>query len=181
MRVRIPPWAHPAPRTPHPIAPRKKETHKHRNPSGLIPTLIHPINKSMRIWDIHPKHLCRRHLLGEHRELHAIWNILTKHNRKGGYARHPETLRWVGKLSALYSRHEALVAEMTRRGYKHHSPLDKKLARGKKIQRTLLHTIAEQKEILRQKPCECFKDHKKETNPGRKRKQLARKNAHRSK
>lgn len=30
----------------------------------------------MRIWDIHPSLLCRKHLLGEHRELHAIWSIL---------------------------------------------------------------------------------------------------------
>lgn len=27
----------------------------------------------MRIWDLSPKRLCRNHLLGEHRELHAIW------------------------------------------------------------------------------------------------------------
>ncbi len=32
----------------------------------------------MRIWDIPPKLLCRNHLLGEHRELHAIWSILTQ-------------------------------------------------------------------------------------------------------
>lgn len=31
----------------------------------------------MRIWDIPPDKLCRNHLLGEHNELHAIWNILT--------------------------------------------------------------------------------------------------------
>jgi hypothetical protein len=43
----------------------------------------------MRIWDISPKRLCRNHLLGEHRELHAVWSVLTK--GKKGYARHPET------------------------------------------------------------------------------------------
>ena len=62
----------------------------------------------MRIWDIAPKKLCRNHLLGEHRELHAIWSVIV--NGKKGYARHPETLRWMGKLKALYGRHEALVA-----------------------------------------------------------------------
>ncbi len=36
----------------------------------------------MRVWDIHPKHLCRKHLLAEHRELHGLWNILTKHGGK---------------------------------------------------------------------------------------------------
>ena len=32
----------------------------------------------MRVWDVSPKELCRAHLLGEHRELHAIWTILTQ-------------------------------------------------------------------------------------------------------
>lgn len=82
----------------------------------------------MRIWDIEPKYLCRTHLLGEHRELHAIWTILTK--GKSGYRHHPETRRWQGKLKALYARHQSLVKELARRGYNHFSPLDKKLARG---------------------------------------------------
>lgn len=122
----------------------------------------------MRIWDIHPKHLCRKHLLAEHRELHGLWNILTMHVRKGpsyaeasrgvGYSRHPETLRWVGKTKALYLRHGALVEEFARRGYHHRSPLDQRLARGKDRQDSLINTIAEQKDILCAKPCECFID-----------------------
>ena len=110
----------------------------------------------MRVWDVHPKHLCRKHLLGEHRELHGLWNILTVHKGKGGYSRHPETLRWVGKQKALYERHEALVREMLRRGYSHHSPLDKRYAKGLGGQRTFINTIREQKALLRAKPCECF-------------------------
>lgn len=111
----------------------------------------------MRVWDIHPKHLCRQHLLGEHRELHGLWNILTKHGGKGGYSQHPETLRWVGKTKALYARHEALVKEMERRGYKHLSPLDKRHARGAIKQIEFIDQPARQKEILRDKPCECFR------------------------
>jgi hypothetical protein len=110
----------------------------------------------MRIWDIHPQHLCRKHLLAEHRELHGLWNILTKHGGTGGYSRHPETLRWVGKAKALYLRHEALVKEFGRRGYQHHSPLDKTLATGSGSQRALLNTATEQKLILTKKPCECL-------------------------
>ncbi len=110
----------------------------------------------MRVWDVHPKHLCRKHLLAEHRELHGLWNILTKHKGKGGYSRHPETLRWVGKQKALYERHKRLVLEFTRRGYQHHSPLDKKYATGKGGQKTFINTVAEQKKILKQKSCECL-------------------------
>lgn len=108
----------------------------------------------MRIWDLHPKYLCRKHLLAEHRELHAIWNILTK--GKSGYSHHPEVLRWKGKLKALYLRHEKLVKEFKRRGYSHNSPLDKKLAKGLSYQKDFINTVKEQKEILKQKDCECF-------------------------
>lgn len=110
----------------------------------------------MRVWDIPPKHLCRKHLLGEHRELHGLWNILTKHKGVGGYSRHPETLRWVGKTKALFLRHEELVKEMKKRGYKHLSPLDKKLAKGKSKQDVYIDSLAKQKIILKNKPCDCF-------------------------
>ncbi len=110
----------------------------------------------MRVWDINPKLLCRKHLLGEHRELHGLWNILTKHKARGGYSRHPETLRWVGKARALYNRHEALIQEFARRGYNHNTPLDKRLARGQAKQKVFINTLAEQKKLLKNKPCDCF-------------------------
>lgn len=107
----------------------------------------------MRIWDIPPVKLCRNHLLGEHRELHAIWSIIV-HGKKG-YANHPETLRWKGKLSALYLRHERLVEEMADRNYSHHSPLDKKYAKGKAEQHAFVDTLASQRFILKRKKCGC--------------------------
>jgi len=110
----------------------------------------------MRVWDVNPKHLCRKHLLAEHRELHGLWNILTKHGGKGGYSRHPETLRWAGKQKALYSRHEELVQEFVCRGFKHYSPLNKKFATGLGNQEFFLNTKKEQKEILKKKPCDCL-------------------------
>jgi len=119
----------------------------------------------MRIWDIKPNRLCRQHLLGEHRELHGIWNIIAVREgknegkngkRKIGYSRHPETQRWRGKLMALFLRHEALVREMTRRGYRHHSALDPSLASGKAKQDVFLDTIEKQEELLKNKPCACL-------------------------
>jgi hypothetical protein len=112
----------------------------------------------MRVWDIHPKYLCWKHLLAEHRELHGLWNILTKHKGKGGYSRHPETLRWVGKQKALYLRHETLVEEFFKRKYKHHTPLDKRSAVGLEIQHVFINSIKEQKLILKKKNCDCFID-----------------------
>lgn len=109
----------------------------------------------MRIWDVEPRLLCRQHLLGEHRELHGLWNILTKHGGTGGYSQHPETRRWVGKLAALHARHEALVTEMTRRGYRHGSELDPEAATGSSVQDVYIDPPARQLEILHLKPCPC--------------------------
>lgn len=108
----------------------------------------------MRIWDLPPSRLCRNHLLGEHRELHAIWSVITK--KKNGYSLHPETIRWKGKLAALYVRHESLVNEMKIRGYSHKSPLEKRLAKGKIIQSDFVNTVKEQSKILRKKNCHCL-------------------------
>ena len=107
----------------------------------------------MRIWDLPPRILCRQHLLGEHRELHAIWVVITR--RKKGYAHHPETMRWRGKLRALYRRHDALVTEMARRSYQHHSNLNSRFACGAAKQTEFINPIREQLEILRTKQCDC--------------------------
>jgi len=44
---------------------------------------------------------------------------------------------------------------MEKRGYVHKSPLDKNLATGTNIQNELVNTIDEQKNILKQKNCDC--------------------------
>jgi len=80
----------------------------------------------------------------KHRELHAIWSILI--NNKKGYRNHPEY------------RHEELVKEIKRRGYNHASLLDKKYALGKPKQDEFINTKEEQKQILKDKPCQCFQE-----------------------
>ena len=107
----------------------------------------------MRVWDVDPALLCRAHLLGEHRELHAVWNVLTLD--RTGYARHPETVRWQGRLRALFERHEQLVSEMERRGYTHRSPLDPALATGLAVQDRFVDPPDRQLDLLRAKPCPC--------------------------
>ena len=107
----------------------------------------------MRIWDVEPALLCRAHLLGEHRELHAVWAILTQDKR--GYRGHPEVRRWEGRLAALYARHEAEVAEMLGRGYRHASPLDSSLATGVRVQDVFVDPPQRQRELLRARGCDC--------------------------
>lgn len=106
----------------------------------------------MRIWDLPPNVLCRQHLLGEHRELHAIWTIITQ-NKKSPYSHHPETKRWIGKLNALYQRHQELVKEMENRGYNHKSPLNQELATGQSKQDVMVNTVPEQIERIKTKRC----------------------------
>lgn len=106
----------------------------------------------MRIWDIEPRLLCDQHLLGEHRELHGLFNILTLN--KLGYSRHPETLRWVGRTKALWYRHAALVAEMEDRGFQHQSPLEGPLEGPERNERRLA-SDGEQLAMLAAKNCFC--------------------------
>ncbi|HVZ20223.1 MAG TPA: DUF1722 domain-containing protein [Vicinamibacterales bacterium] len=75
----------------------------------------------MRIWDVSAGYLNRQSLLGEHRELHGLHVIVTE--GRIGYARHPETLRWVRALGGLRWRHALLAAEMRLRGYHDGTPL----------------------------------------------------------
>jgi len=107
----------------------------------------------MRIWDIHADKLCTKHLPGEHCELHGLWNILTQN--KSGYSKHPETLRWKGKLAALYLRHEQLVIEMKKRNYQHKSDLNRVFATGLSFQEKFVNSYGEQLQILKDKGCKC--------------------------
>ncbi len=73
----------------------------------------------MRMWLVDPAILCKSHLLGEHRELHALVGIIRSGKSLEGYVRN-------GLIETDYiqRRHEELVAEMEKRGYNHKSPLD---------------------------------------------------------
>ena len=82
-----------------------------------------------------------------------MWVVITEN--KKGYSLHPETLRWKGKLKAMYLRHEQLVSEMTIRGYNHKSPLDKRKATGDLNQNDYVDSIKQQITILKKKGRSC--------------------------
>lgn len=109
----------------------------------------------MRIWDLPCSQLCDKHLLGEHRELHCIWTFITT-DKGGSYKKHPETLRWVGKLLALWYRHLEQVKEMEHRGWKHKSPINLKCGEtDERNQFSFVNTPEEQIQILKAKGCKC--------------------------
>lgn len=109
----------------------------------------------MRVWDISPSLLCDKHLLGEHREIHAIWNIITQN--KKGYSKHPEVLRWKDSIFYLNDRHNFIVFELYKRGFKHKSDLiisfNDYIVRSKPP--NLITPISEQIKLLNSKPCKC--------------------------
>lgn len=73
-----------------------------------------------RMWLVDPELLCRQHLLGEHRELHQ----LVGHIRSGNIAvLEGHAAKQQIDTGKIQERHDALVAEMQRRGYDHDSPL----------------------------------------------------------
>jgi Pyrimidine dimer DNA glycosylase len=79
---------------------------------------IPPKCLAMRMWMVSPKLMCRQHLLGEHVELHMLVACLKREFSIQGYVD-----QGLVNTRSIYSRHDALVAEMTLRGYKHQSPL----------------------------------------------------------
>ncbi|OHD22917.1 MAG: hypothetical protein A2Y38_19845 [Spirochaetes bacterium GWB1_59_5] len=72
----------------------------------------------MRMWMVPPETMCRQHLLGEHVELHMFVGTIKKGRGIDGFLE-----QRILEPFAIEQRHEALVAEMTRRGYNHKSPL----------------------------------------------------------
>jgi len=112
----------------------------------------------VRIWDqVPPSKLCRQHLLGEHRELHGLWNAMRRIHageKRVGYSQHPETKRWLLYVQALMWRHAELKWEMEKRGYKHQSEL--KLFRVRWLCKTdRPKPLDDQYAALRAKECDC--------------------------
>ena len=77
-------------------------------------------DEKMRMWMINPKYLCRKHLLGEHGEIHKFrHNFVKKHSISGRVSPvvqiEPESMK---------TRHDELADEIIRRGMNHKSPYE---------------------------------------------------------
>lgn len=69
---------------------------------------------------VDPKLLCRKHLLGEHVETHMFVGTMRKGYRLDGYLK-----KGLVEPMKIKERHDELVKEMKRRGYKHKSEIEK--------------------------------------------------------
>jgi hypothetical protein len=72
----------------------------------------------MRMWMVDPKKMCRKHLLGEHVEIHMMVGTLLQGRSIDGFLD-----RGLLEPQNALARHDALVAEMVARGFAHRSPL----------------------------------------------------------
>ena len=70
------------------------------------------------MWMVNPRLMCRRHLLGEHVELHMLAASLRRGISLQGYIE-----KRLVELHHIAVRHARLVRELERRGYRHRSPL----------------------------------------------------------
>lgn len=73
----------------------------------------------MRMWNVQPKVMCRKHLLGEHVEMHMFAGTLAKGISIQGYLD-----KGLVNTGEIKTRHDLLAKEMTKRGYNHKSPLE---------------------------------------------------------
>ncbi len=95
-----------------------------------------------------PRKMCRKHLLGEHVEIHMVVATLRLGKSVAGFLE-----KGLLELHNLHRRHDQLVTEMLRRGYRHRSPLGPvPRQRAGKIDRK-----ANARELARRCP-ECFRD-----------------------
>ena len=72
----------------------------------------------MRMWLTPPEAMCRKHLMGEHVEMHMFVGTIAKGKSLEGYYR--DGLLNSGQIK---ERHDQLAAEMIRRGMNHESEL----------------------------------------------------------
>lgn len=72
----------------------------------------------MRMWLSDPRYMCRRHLMGEHLELHMFLGTLERGRSVQGFIDNN-----LFEPKALSIRHRELRIEIRNRGYKHQSIL----------------------------------------------------------
>ncbi|MBN2121879.1 hypothetical protein JW721_02380 [Candidatus Micrarchaeota archaeon] len=73
----------------------------------------------MRMWNVPPKCLCRKHLIAEHCECHMYAGAIRKKRSIRGHIEKGQV-----ETHNIQRRHDELAKEMLRRGYNHNSPLN---------------------------------------------------------
>ena len=114
----------------------------------------------MRMWMVDPREMCQAHLLGEHREMHALVGMLSRKKKIQGYIDNK-----LLQPRLIKQRHDELVEEMLRRGMNHHTILifDESLLEYLPVEHknAIVDPIESKKELIRR--CVRCRDHQKNT------------------
>jgi hypothetical protein len=106
------------------------------------------------MWMIDPKYLCRKHLLGEHGEIHKHRHNFVKNHRISGRIFPVVTIEPI----SMEKRHDKLAKEMLKRGYNHQSPYyQPDLTLYKKEEIDVKVNLEESKKELQKRCSECRK------------------------
>lgn len=68
---------------------------------------------------VEPELLCRKHLMGEHVEMHMLAGSVSKQKTLTGFI-----TKGLVELDRIQHRHDEIASEVEFRGYNHKSPLD---------------------------------------------------------
>lgn len=74
----------------------------------------------MRMWMVPTEMMCRKHLLGEHVEIHMLVTHLNKKRKITNFIKKNQL-----EPSSVISRHQNIINEMQKRNYNHQSPIIK--------------------------------------------------------
>lgn len=105
----------------------------------------------MRMWMVEPKLLCRKHLLGEHSEIHKHRHVFEK-----GWSIAKRIVLPNPQIEpiSMQKRHNELVKEMKARGYNHQSPF-KQPSLSKYDIKALKKVIVNKEHSLNDLHCRC--------------------------
>ncbi|MCK9292738.1 MAG: pyrimidine dimer DNA glycosylase/endonuclease V [archaeon] len=110
----------------------------------------------MRMWMVPVSKMCRKHLLGEHVEIHMLVGTILRERSIEGYIKND-----LIEPKSIYKRHQEIVEEMLKRGYNHNSPLLEINFSSKVIKPYLEHKVDSKKSyldlIIRCKDCRDLK------------------------
>jgi len=104
----------------------------------------------VRMWDVDPKVMCQRHLLGEHYELHMMVGML-----RDGRSLRGMISNGILQIDKMQERHDILVEEFRRRkwqaGTNHKTPLEQPDHR-EYVSKGSVHPLYSLLELLRRCP-----------------------------
>ena len=105
------------------------------------------------MWMVNVRILCRKHLMGEHGEIHKHKHVFVKGHSIEGRKGQIEPL-------SMKKRHDTLAEEMIRRGFNHKSPYENPDLSGYDLKGFIVNTKESLKELT-SRCSECEKNHKK--------------------